>query len=288
MIILLRRATAANRRFRRAELRSFSASYPTKPLDKFIGLWGGPLGANQPGGNASTSRTTERPTPPTGSSQVSPASSTAGGLPLPPPPPMDFATSSTTTTSIPLPSIPRDRENGRSDPEGPPTTSEPRDPDPRGKAHVKPSAEYFRHPGASHSYPVHQGRGHCRGMFSGRQAMAFANKIGGLFKKAVQSNPSIFQVVRCMSSSKLFIGGLSFNTDDHGLREAFSGYGEVVDAKVITDRDSGRSRGFGFITFASGEEASAAMTALDGKGGQSNDDFKDDSDDGDNYANKRT
>ncbi|KAH0464493.1 hypothetical protein IEQ34_007279 [Dendrobium chrysotoxum] len=95
--------------------------------------------------------------------------------------------------------------------------------------------------------------------------MAFTNKIGSLLKKAVLSNPSIYQAMRCMSSSKLFVGGLSYSTDDQSLREAFSGYGEVVDARVITDRESGRSRGFGFISFTSGEEASAAMTALDGK-----------------------
>ncbi|KAI0516570.1 hypothetical protein KFK09_009247 [Dendrobium nobile] len=92
-------------------------------------------------------------------------------------------------------------------------------------------------------------------------AMAFTNKIGSLLKKAVLSNSSIYQEMRCMPSSKLFVGGLSYSTDDQSLREAFSGYGEVLDA----DRESGRSRGFGFISFTSGEEASAAMTALDGK-----------------------
>ncbi|XP_028548269.1 glycine-rich RNA-binding protein 3, mitochondrial-like, partial [Dendrobium catenatum] len=94
--------------------------------------------------------------------------------------------------------------------------------------------------------------------------MAFA-KIGSLFKHAVSSKPSIYQAVRCMSSSKVFVGGLSYGTDDQTLREAFSGYGEVIEARVILDRETGRSRGFGFITFTSGEEASAAITAMDGK-----------------------
>ncbi|KAG0455633.1 hypothetical protein HPP92_024651 [Vanilla planifolia] len=95
--------------------------------------------------------------------------------------------------------------------------------------------------------------------------MAFANKIGSLIRRAVSLNPSVYQAVRCMSSSKLFIGGLSYSTDDQSLREAFSVYGEVVDSRVILDRETGRSRGFGFISFTSGEEASAAMTAMDGK-----------------------
>ncbi|CAO3639457.1 unnamed protein product [Mucor hiemalis] len=62
--------------------------------------------------------------------------------------------------------------------------------------------------------------------------------------------------------SKLFIGGLSWNTTDDSLREAFSQYGEVVDAIVIKDRETGRSRGFGFVTFSSPEEANAAVDAL--------------------------
>ncbi|OEL14243.1 Glycine-rich RNA-binding protein 3, mitochondrial [Dichanthelium oligosanthes] len=94
--------------------------------------------------------------------------------------------------------------------------------------------------------------------------MALANKLGGLLKKATSSNPSIFQAIRCMSS-KLFVGGLSYGTDEHGLRDAFSSYGQVIEARVIMDRESGRSRGFGFITYTSSEEASAAITAMDGK-----------------------
>ncbi|MFS8005353.1 putative RNA recognition motif domain, nucleotide-binding alpha-beta plait domain superfamily [Helianthus anomalus] len=50
-----------------------------------------------------------------------------------------------------------------------------------------------------------------------------------------------------MSSAKPFVGGLSYGTDEMGLRQAFQEYGEVIEAKVITDRDSGRSRGFGFV-----------------------------------------
>ena len=57
---------------------------------------------------------------------------------------------------------------------------------------------------------------------------------------------------------KLFVGGLSWDTTDEGLRRAFAAHGEVTEARVITDRDTGRSRGFGFVTFESDEEASNA------------------------------
>ena len=64
--------------------------------------------------------------------------------------------------------------------------------------------------------------------------------------------------------NKLFVGGLSWDTDDHGLRQAFEEHGEVTDAKVINDRDTGRSRGFGFVTFASEAQAQDAMQAMNG------------------------
>ncbi|KAI3746933.1 hypothetical protein L6452_09375 [Arctium lappa] len=78
------------------------------------------------------------------------------------------------------------------------------------------------------------------------------------------TGPSMFNAFRCMSS-KLFVGGLSYQTDDHSLKEAFSGFGDVVEARVITDRESGRSRGFGFVNYTSDESAKEAMTAMDGQ-----------------------
>lgn len=66
-------------------------------------------------------------------------------------------------------------------------------------------------------------------------------------------------------SMKLFVGGLSFNTDNDGLRRGFEKFGEVVDAAVIMDRDTGRSRGFGFVTFANGAEGKAAIEGMDGR-----------------------
>ena len=65
-------------------------------------------------------------------------------------------------------------------------------------------------------------------------------------------------------SKKLFVGGLAWATDDSGLRAAFEQYGEVTDAKVITDRETGRSRGFGFVTFEQGADADRAIEEMNG------------------------
>jgi RNA recognition motif-containing protein len=63
---------------------------------------------------------------------------------------------------------------------------------------------------------------------------------------------------------KLFVGGLAWATTDDGLRTYFEQCGTVEDAKVITDRETGRSRGFGFVTFSSDEEAASAMEQMNG------------------------
>lgn len=63
-------------------------------------------------------------------------------------------------------------------------------------------------------------------------------------------------------SVKLFVGGLSWGTDDRLLRTEFEKYGTVEDAVVIRDRDTGRSRGFGFVTFANNDDAEAAIQNL--------------------------
>ncbi|ESW34930.1 hypothetical protein PHAVU_001G192800 [Phaseolus vulgaris] len=64
---------------------------------------------------------------------------------------------------------------------------------------------------------------------------------------------------------KLFVGGLSFYTTEKALSDAFSNYGQVIEAKVVTDRVSDRSKGFGFVTFASPDEAENAITEMKGK-----------------------
>ena len=66
-------------------------------------------------------------------------------------------------------------------------------------------------------------------------------------------------------SKKVFVGGLPWGVDDDRLREIFEQYGEVSDAKVIQDRDTGRSRGFGFVTFSDDTAAGEAISAMDGK-----------------------
>ena len=65
-------------------------------------------------------------------------------------------------------------------------------------------------------------------------------------------------------SKKLFVGGLSWGTTDEGLRAAFESFGEIVEAKVIVDRDTGRSRGFGFVTFADDAAATRAVEEMNG------------------------
>ena len=65
-------------------------------------------------------------------------------------------------------------------------------------------------------------------------------------------------------AKKLFVGGLSWDTTDDGLRQAFAVHGEITEAKVITDRDTGRSRGFGFVTFAQDEDGKTAIAKADG------------------------
>jgi RNA recognition motif-containing protein len=64
--------------------------------------------------------------------------------------------------------------------------------------------------------------------------------------------------------SKLYVGNLNYDTQEFDLRDHFAQYGEVVSANIITDRDTGRSRGFGFVEMASEDEARAAQSALDG------------------------
>ena len=63
---------------------------------------------------------------------------------------------------------------------------------------------------------------------------------------------------------KLFVGGLSFSTSTDRLREAFAACGNVESASVVTDRDTGRSRGFGFVEMSDDSQADAAIAALSG------------------------
>lgn len=66
-------------------------------------------------------------------------------------------------------------------------------------------------------------------------------------------------------AAKLFVGSLAWGVTDDQLKEFFQSVGDVVSAKVITDRETGRSRGFGFVEMSSDDEAKAAVDQLDGK-----------------------
>lgn len=63
-------------------------------------------------------------------------------------------------------------------------------------------------------------------------------------------------------AAKVYVGNLSWNTTDDSLAHAFSAYGQLTDYIVMKDRETGRSRGFGFVTFATQQEADAAIAAL--------------------------
>lgn len=65
-------------------------------------------------------------------------------------------------------------------------------------------------------------------------------------------------------SNKLFVGGLSWDTNDAGLQAAFEPFGAITEAKVISDRETGRSRGFGFVTYADANSARDAIAQMDG------------------------
>ncbi len=65
-------------------------------------------------------------------------------------------------------------------------------------------------------------------------------------------------------SNKLYVGNLSFDITENELQSAFGAHGSVIEAKLMTDRDTGRGRGFAFVTMGTAEEAQSAITALNG------------------------
>ena len=68
-----------------------------------------------------------------------------------------------------------------------------------------------------------------------------------------------------MQNNKIYIGNLSWDINTDQLKEAFEEYGDVVDAIVVTDRQTGRSRGFGFVEYKEAEAAQKAIDAMNGK-----------------------
>lgn len=64
---------------------------------------------------------------------------------------------------------------------------------------------------------------------------------------------------------KIYVGNLSYNTYEAELRQMFQAYGEVASVKIITDRDSGNSKGFGFVEMSTDSEAQAAIAGMNGR-----------------------
>ena len=89
-------------------------------------------------------------------------------------------------------------------------------------------------------------------------AFAFSDTREVLWKRR------LIPTERNIMSNKVFVGGLAWATDDQALQIAFEPHGSVTEAKVISDRETGRSRGFGFVTFGDAEAATAAIAAMDG------------------------
>jgi RNA recognition motif-containing protein len=65
-------------------------------------------------------------------------------------------------------------------------------------------------------------------------------------------------------SKKIYVGNLSFQTSERDITDAFSGFGPVESVSIITDRDTGRSKGFGFVQMSNQADADKAITALNG------------------------
>lgn len=92
------------------------------------------------------------------------------------------------------------------------------------------------------------------------------NKVLELTKYFLrQTGESVTCIFVQNDEMKLFVAGLPYDMDTRDLQEMFELYGSVVSAKVVTDRETGKSKGFGFVEFASKAEAQEAMQLLNGK-----------------------
>ncbi|BAT85631.1 hypothetical protein VIGAN_04320000 [Vigna angularis var. angularis] len=97
--------------------------------------------------------------------------------------------------------------------------------------------------------------------------MAFMSGLQRLLHQSplLHSHHASIRLASTLTSPKLFVSGLSRLTTDEKLKEAFSSFGQLVEAKVITDRASGRSKGFAFVTYTTIEEAEKASEGMNAK-----------------------
>ncbi len=75
----------------------------------------------------------------------------------------------------------------------------------------------------------------------------------------------VCRTVKHHMSNKLFVGNLSFNATENTLNDAFAAFGTVTETNLMMDRETGRPRGFGFITMSSADEAQKAIAGMNGK-----------------------
>lgn len=95
--------------------------------------------------------------------------------------------------------------------------------------------------------------------------MALRTSLGRLLGRPSLTWKDPFTSSRRGLSTRLFVSGLSFYTTEQSFSEAFSRYGQLVEAKIIWDTFAQRSKGFGFVQYAFQEEANAAIEGMDGK-----------------------
>ncbi|XP_071717717.1 glycine-rich RNA-binding protein 4, mitochondrial-like [Rutidosis leptorrhynchoides] len=81
----------------------------------------------------------------------------------------------------------------------------------------------------------------------------------------LSSSPPFRWMMWRYSSSKLFVGGLSYDTNEPVLKDVFGQHGEIIEVKVICDHKSGKSKGYGFVNFTSEDSASKALAEMDGQ-----------------------
>jgi len=81
----------------------------------------------------------------------------------------------------------------------------------------------------------------------------------------LEQKGSSYRTSQNMSNNKLFVGNLSFDTTENNLQDTFAAHGTVQEVNLLMDRETGRPRGFGFVTMSTSEEAQAAIDALNGQ-----------------------